>query len=472
MRYGGNQSDPSPRAYEDAAYEWDIRRVPEYLQLDQDRVKHPGRTSGIFVVHGIGTQGFTETAAQLRSGCEDALAAIDTWQRKQKTLLRRIACLLPVPFVLDGYWANYENLRETFPEDWETFNKRERRFFDNLWKYRTKSAIGTYFWILGQQLRLLHPKFLFADPLGWLLYLPLQFIAPLVLTFALLRHPIWLTGYLMDVRLYVAPQGNVERAIVQRIDRRVGQAFLSMIGLTWDFRPCVEGNRLTASGQPLQFSRIVWVAHSLGTVISFNVLSDLFARAEELTEKGDLEQKEGVNKFRDSLRRFVTLGSPLDKVAFLYRERLRPWPHVARSRLLTGGDVVRDDDEDEGMRDWWINFYHYLDPVSGALSNKLFEQPESPVNIHIRSGFIFGFAHLAYWTDTSTLRFILSRTYGRQYLPDRPIKPLPAGVLTAIGVVAYFIQVIMLYVLPWMIWKRAPEWMPIAKEMLRRWITH
>jgi hypothetical protein len=121
----------------------------------------------------------------------------------------------------------------------------------------------------------------------------------------------------------------IERAIVQRVDKRVGKEFLRMIGLDWDFKPLPVSEMLKSDGKPVVFDRLIWVAHSLGSVISYNVLSDLFQRADDLDRIGTREQKQGVQKFRDALRRFVTIGSPLDKIAFLLgRDALRPWPSV------------------------------------------------------------------------------------------------------------------------------------------------
>ncbi len=71
-----------PKAYEHDYYPWHLRRVPESITVDGHSIDHPGRTSAIFVVHGIGDQAWTDTSALLRSGMEDALAAIRKWQHK------------------------------------------------------------------------------------------------------------------------------------------------------------------------------------------------------------------------------------------------------------------------------------------------------------------------------------------------------------------------------------------------------
>ena len=170
-----------PRAYLEGIYPWSIRRVPHTLQVGGEDIPHPGRTCAIFVVHGIGEQAWTETAAQLRSGFEEALTEIARWQRdnsdpeyadltdKEKT---------PPPFVWEGCWANYESLEETFEQDWQHFNDRERDFFTRLWKLRTHSVWRTLRWTLGQQVRLLSFRVLReVGPFAWLIYLPLQIVS-------------------------------------------------------------------------------------------------------------------------------------------------------------------------------------------------------------------------------------------------------------------------------------------------------
>ncbi len=64
------------RAYEHDKFKWNIRRVPKTLERNGGSIKHPARTCGVFVVHGIGEQKWNETSALLRSGFENAIAAI------------------------------------------------------------------------------------------------------------------------------------------------------------------------------------------------------------------------------------------------------------------------------------------------------------------------------------------------------------------------------------------------------------
>jgi hypothetical protein len=442
-------------------FAWNLRRVPRELAGDPPISPHPSFRAAIFVVHGIGTQLWTETAAGLHSGFEDALEAIANWQRQhglEAKAERLTSGHLPPPFALDGYWGDYDDLKATFPDDWACFEERERKFFSGVWQRRAVSAKRTYVWFLQQQIRLLSLRTLKeVGILTWLLYIPLQVVAFTALTLALVRKPALVTRFLNDVRLYLDPRGIVERAIVQRIDQRVGEKFMKLIGLGWDFRPLAESSRLRASGSPVQFERVVWVAHSLGTVISYNVLSDLLHLADFFEARGDSEQKAGVTRFRAALARFVTLGSPLDKVAFLFPDRLTPWPGEARANLLDGGDRIAGDDE-EPIREWWVNFYHRLDPISGSLTSPLITHGRPPANIHGRRLFSLpGLAHVSYWTDLTTLRFVLGRAYGKELLEDRLLKPWPAWLLGLLQLISYAISAAIIVGGAWAIVRYGPE---------------
>jgi hypothetical protein len=456
-----------PLASEDGHFTWNMQRVrPPTLP---DRTPHPGRTCAIFVVHGIGQQHWTETAAQLRAGFEDAFENIADWQRKAELKGQSIG--LSAPFIYEGYWADYDNVKETFPEDFKHFSHREQDFFRNLWKHRVISGGRTVLWTLRQQFRLLHPRVFRERPLAWILYWPFQVVSVAALLYSWLRHRAAITGYLNDVRLYLDPRGVVERAIVQEIDARVERSFLHLIGLDMDFRALPSGEWVDAGGERYSFERVVWVAHSLGTVISYNVLSDLFHKAASLEHSGDKEQQEGVRQFRRRLTRFVTMGSPLDKVAFLFKERaLRQWPGGAHRSLLESGERLTGS-ADSGTTEWWINFYHVLDPVSGALQNPFLCGTEPPSNIHIRSGFLPAIAHLAYWTDNTALRFILGRTYGAQFLKDQEFRPWPLWVQRLVGIAGYFTFAgiligSMIGLIHW-----GPEILDTLKKAVVKWIT-
>lgn len=470
-----------PLAFEERQFPWNLQHVPHTLP---DGKTHPGRSCAIFVVHGIGQQHWTETAAQLRAGFEKAFEEIDAWQKKNPPHGGGVDQIkLPPPFIYDGYWANYDDIEATFPDDWKHFNERERKFFGELWRRRVVSGARTLFWIFRQQAGLVKFKVLReVGPFAWVLYLFLQVISSTALLYAWFRHREVILGFLNDLRLYINPRGVVECAIAQRIDYRVGREFLRMIGLDWEFRPLPSCELLEVGGERLCFERVVWVAHSLGTVISYNVLSALFHKAAALESTGDNKQKAGFARFRDSLSRFVTMGSPLDKVAFLFKEdSLHPWPSATpRRALLSSGEMLKRKlpaKKDPTKTEWWINFYHVFDPVSGALQNPFICGTQPPSNLHIgfRSGFLPGLAHVAYWKDPTTLRFILARTFGATYLRDQEYRPWSPTALTALAAMGYITWAAVLLVTllgsVYALYRWGPYVLRWAGKAALKWIT-
>jgi len=254
-----------------------------------------------------------------------------------------------------------------------------------------------------------------------IIYLCLQIIVPVLLVLLAIRYPKVITQVLGDLRIYFSPKGIVERAIVQRIDERVGKAYLKMIGLDWNFDSLPPIEKLKRNGRPFEFKHVIWAAHSLGSVVSYNVLSDLFERADQLSKSGTPRQKVGVTKFYNSLHRFVTIGSPLDKIAVLFGTSvIRPWQTLFP----------------KSSKNWWVNFYHVLDPVSGPLSNPLICKAQKPLNDHIGFWAIPGLAHIKYWKDKITLRYLLSRLYGKAVLnveSPESRSPLTVKIFAIIG---------------------------------------
>ncbi len=455
-----NQVYERRRAY-DKPFAWHWGGIDEEIEIKGKTEKHPGRKTVIFLVHGIGKQDQAESAANLRSGIEDAYREIADWQNgikdkkednEEKEWLNSLPNLrdLPPPYISEGYWADYPEIEKNFKKDCEKFRKNEISFFKKLWKIRLFSVMGTYFWFLIQQIKLLNPKVIFdVGLLSWFTYFPLQINSFVALTFLLFKKKSIITDFLTDVRLYLKPKGIIENAIVQRIDRRVGDKFLELIGLDWDFKSLPRNKQKEVVGKRVVFDRVVWVAHSLGSVISYNVLSDLFQRIEEIKKDPECtdNQLEGIAKFKKSLRRFVTIGSPIDKIAYLFKGQvLRKWHTNDRKSLLNGGEDSDDrlnnnqDESKKGMnREWWFNYYHVLDPVSGALDNKDLFGTKPPINRHIWWCYLPGWAHVAYWKDSRTLRFILTRAYG-SVMWDEAEKPYSSWLLTTISIVVQFLQ--------------------------------
>lgn len=401
-----------PRAYEPAVV-WRLE------QLLPDNRCWKG---AVFVVHGMGAHRRGETAATLRYGFEDAAVAL------RSSKVDDVAAT----YILEGYWGDFPNLEETMPAVWKTFNEGEKTFFSNVWKARSRSTTGTAFWF-ARQASLLPFEVLRSSKnpptkLGWL-YRPFRSVVYLVVA-AL----VWLTlilffltkagrdilsNVLGDVYLYLNPEGEIEQAIVQQIDRRVGERFLQLLGLDWDFADLPEsgaskGSKLRVGGKAHVFDHVTWVAHSLGTIVSYNVISDLMTRCKELKERGKATADSGlvkrVERVERGLHRFVTIGSPLQKIATLFHKSLRQWDADSAAPFITR---KKDDGQTEKIKNWWVNFYDVLDPVSGILrSPGYFFCAE---NFHTPSRRpVPGFAHTHYWHTEFIGKYILMQTHAAE----------------------------------------------------------
>ena len=385
----------------------------------------------------------SQATYKMEDALEKMLLKNDTWEN------------LPAPFIQEGYWANYDNLKKSFKDEWNRLDETKHPFFQELWNARSISKLRTFGWFIWQSFRLVFDiRILFREPFAYFIYFLLFFVAPQLFLIIYLFFPSVMAEVLNDIRIYCSPRGMVERAIVQRIDYRVGEAFLKLIGLDWNFRKLVD-EKYKVDGQPYEFKRVFWVAHSLGTVISYNVLSDIFARADDLAQNGDEQQKDGVKKFWESLQRFITIGSPLDKIAVLFGKKvLRPWPHrmflVDEEEKRAANNGFRN-----FLNNWWVNYYHFIDPVSGALSNKIIcPVNQMPNNYHLKNLFrIPGLAHVAYWKDKTFLSYLLSRFFGKERVTHKRKKAFPAIVIMLIAFAAYLTWLILIAGILYGLWQ-------------------
>lgn len=141
------------------------------------------------------------------------------------------------------------------------------------------------------------------------------------------------------------------------------------------------------------------VGHSLGSVIAFNTLNRI-----------NLEMNTGAiaPELAARVAGLVTFGSPLDKIAFFFREHT-PDDQFLRRQILAHlhGFKSRDLNLQEDARELanpirrhlehvrWLNFWDREDPISGHLD--FYEIPEED-NVQVDMTQPWGLAHVAYWT--------------------------------------------------------------------------
>ena len=111
------------------------------------------------------------------------------------------------------------------------------------------------------------------------------------------------------------------------------------------------------SGAP-QYAHVMMVGHSLGSVIAYDMLNDSI--------NGDLAATAGAGPFLDVVRRtklLLTLGSPLDKTAFLFRTQKDDAP--LREALAAAAQPMIVSYENRPAR--WINIWSPNDWICGSL---------------------------------------------------------------------------------------------------------
>jgi hypothetical protein len=408
-----NNNHSRPRAYSQAV-QWCFELMEGHSVASKIRILDY-RKRAIFVVHGIGSHLCDSTAVFLREGFEDALDNLHKNEVNDPSFEN-----LPATYIKEGYWGYYDKFEQCFPELWESMPEASRSYFSRLWKTRTESVISTAGWFLCQAWLLVINPHKFGGykvfvPFRCLYFLVIALLASVGLLILLIVPKChgFIRHYLGDARLYLAPKGPIEHAIVQQIDARVRDDFLQLLGVDLDFDQLPDlldrgrRTRLKIGKEPHRFKNVTWVAHSLGTVVSYNVISELLWKCRQIRKSSDFDQhkKLKVERVERGLDRFYTLGSPLQMVKVLFPKVLKDWPET---------DYLKEDFE-------WMNFYHCFDPISGRLTETNFSCAE---NCHTKLDTpLPGWAHIRYWHTVPLCKYILAKAQ-----PSIPTDvPLPRG---------------------------------------------
>lgn len=416
-----------PRAYEcdPVRYQTRFGRVPLTIRKEgtEEAIDNPMREFGVYVVHGIGQQVDTETAVNLRRGVEDVIPLIDPGHQGPQNENQWI---VPPPYIYDGFWANYDHLKWLWgKEEYRVLTKRQRDFFQGALLSRSGGWVKNCGWLIKQGLKLLWSGGLHR----WPVYFPLTLLCILIFILGIVpRFRRMLTQFVNDARLYLDPQGDIELETVQRIDYRVGEAFLKMLGLNWDFQELDEKDQIQIGGRPHRFKRVIWVGHSLGSVISYNVISDLLNRCEEVRRETP-DRIANVEIVEQGLQHFITIGSPLDKVVFLF-DALREWPaqYLSRGMYRTYQGIDRklaNSESEKALRvPFWLNFFYGSDPVSGPLDQFNHQSQPYVKNLSTVGWRVPLVSHVAYWKDIGIVSKVLELGY-REFVKTMEIRFWP-----------------------------------------------
>jgi hypothetical protein len=208
---------------------------------------------------------------------------------------------------------------------------------------------------------------MFALTLSWSRWweAAIAFAAWGALVWAALKLRTILTSYAGSLVAYLSPYKDSKweelRANIQQVGLSAGQLILN--------------GHLYSKWIP-NYETIVYVAHSLGSVIAYDTLNAL------INQEAAKQSRYALNPAVQRTRALVTLGSPLNKTAFLFRVQydagdlrngldqegaLRETMVCAVQPLVTDYDAYRFNAKAPPRRPKWINLWSKSDIISGKL---------------------------------------------------------------------------------------------------------
>ena len=147
-----------------------------------------------------------------------------------------------------------------------------------------------------------------------------------------------------------------------------------------------------------EHDQVILAGHSLGSVIAYDALNRLNVQA-NLPGRKQLPLQKLVG--------LITFGSPLDKIAFFFREYVGRDQHIRRQIIdhlhsFRARQFSRVEPEylmqipiqNKLTSLKWINYYSTKDPISGKLD---YYELDKPGNIHLELADAWARAHVGYW---------------------------------------------------------------------------
>jgi len=197
----------------------------------------------------------------------------------------------------------------------------------------------------------------------------------------------FLVQYVGDVAAYVASHTGERFSDVRQRIKDVVSA---------------RARAIYAAGGQARYDGVILVGHSLGSVVTYDVLNRLINEDElHRTPAGT------PNTVVERTRLLLTFGSPLDKTAFLFASQTHRLKE-GREALATTVQPLIQDYAFRRMR--WVNIYSPWDIISGALN--YYDTHNKPVppgiaNLADPDATTLLAAHVEYWTNP-LLRDILA----------------------------------------------------------------
>lgn len=289
---------------------------------------------------------------------------------------------------------------ETFYEENEEFSRQHEGPFQN-----GRFVKRWYLKHIGWVLRLFYRLGLVSDRL-----MP-GFLDPVFRLF-MGKATQLVIDYLGDVAIYTSSD---MKSKFYRIRQQV------LGGAVAKLRQLIEG----------QYDKVIVVGHSLGSVIAYDALNRINL---------DMNDDPLLAVQRRKLFELITLGSPLDKVAFFFREHIPEEEYVKkliishingfrRKDVLIPEKGKGDPQVSSAIRSYlrhmrWTNYWDALDPISGRL-----DFYHGVLNVKVDTGDRWGHAHLGYWDHMQIFQEAVERAQAPTCeIPDDMTGETPFGV--------------------------------------------
>jgi hypothetical protein len=218
----------------------------------------------------------------------------------------------------------------------------------------------------------------------------------------------FLIEFIGDVAVYVSAH---KLSKFEELRDAIQRSVLDVMGAVYTAK--------TLEGQAFRYNKIIVVGHSLGSVISYDLLNQLLLEDELSTVRAD------VRDVRERTKLLVTFGSPLDKIAYLFRIK-KSTDELRDAAIAAWQPMIRNY---RFRPDAWWNVYSWMDLFSAPLH--FYDDPDDKhnggdqrvENLRDRRAWVPIVAHTAYWTDP----LLGDLLYQSITTPERVVAAAPAS---------------------------------------------
>jgi hypothetical protein len=230
------------------------------------------------------------------------------------------------------------------------------------------------------------PQALLSYLAGWIgipsAYLRLATVWVLAVVFGYFVR--WfLIEFVGDVAIYTT---GYKVSVFDEVRSKIRQTIID------DAAPIYAARTGDPTNGPFVYDHVIIVGHSLGSVIAYDTLNSLIA--------DDVVRSSGLN-VAGRTRFLLTFGSPLDKIAFVFRthsSRTHDFREKAAEEIQP---LIR---EYAYRPERWVNIWSPMDIISGRLRYYDDKDPseggsQRVVNVWDKEAWVLFAAHTEYWED-------------------------------------------------------------------------